>query len=53
MGDALRAVGRPAPSTGAVEAAILSGRFDSPETTAVLAALRPEWEAQGWRWPED
>jgi len=53
VGDALRAAGRPAPGTGAIEAAIQSGRLDSAETTAVLAAMRPEWEGLGWTWPEE
>lgn len=53
MGDALRAAGRPAPGTGAIEAAIQSGRLESAETTAVLAAMRPKWEGLGWTWPEE
>ena len=35
----------------AIHTAVDSGSLDSAETQAVLAAIRPAWEARGWVWP--
>ena len=51
MGDTLRAAERAGPDPVAVDAAVASGSLDSPEARAVLAAMRPDWSAQGWAWP--
>lgn len=53
MGDALRSRGQPGPDPQAVDAAVLTGRIDSPQTMAVLDFIRPQWLANGWSWPSD
>lgn len=52
MGDALRSAGQPGPDPGSVASAVHTGRLESPETLAVLGAMRPAWTARGWTWPE-
>ena len=52
MGDALRSRGRPGPDPDAVALAVRSGDAQSAETRRVLEAIRPEWIAQGWTWPQ-
>lgn len=51
MGDTLRAQDLPGPDPAAVERAVATGSMTSPETRAVLAAMRVPWESRGWTWP--
>ena len=51
MCDEVRAAGGTPPDAIAVAAAVASSSFQSPGTQALLVALRPEWDKQGWKWP--
>ncbi|GDX80972.1 hypothetical protein LBMAG42_27830 [Deltaproteobacteria bacterium] len=51
MNDALRASGEPGVAPEAVAEAVAAGGITTPEAAAVLATLRPRWEAHGWAWP--
>lgn len=51
MEGALQAAGQPALDPAQVQAAVHSGRVDSPESLRVWAMVKPRWEAQGWTWP--
>ncbi len=51
LADTLRAAGRPVPDPAAIDRAVQSGSFRSPETLGVLEAMRSAWTDAGWMWP--
>ena len=51
MDGALQSQGQPGLDPAGVQAAIHSGRLDTPESRALLEAAKPRWLAQGWTWP--
>ena len=52
LNDELRHAGDPGLDPDAVAVAVARGRLDSAEGLALLAVLRPRWEAKGWAGPE-